>query len=205
MAGSVKKAKGAGRAKSDTPPIANKSEYQKALRELKKHDRLYHQEDAPEVSDAEYDTLRRRVEAYEETQQEQDLFKGAKDSIGAKPARGFKKVQHEAALYSLANSFEEEEFRDFITRTRKFLSLKETEPLALRGEPKIDGLSLSLTYEKGALVLAATRGDGTIGEDVTANARTLANKYIPKTLRKTAGTPPPEQLIVRGGNLYDAG
>ena len=192
------KPKGGLKPSADTP-LKSKAEYEKALAELKRHDIFYYQEDNPQISDADYDALRRRVEAYEETNQPEDLFaSAAKDSIGAKPARGFSKVAHEAALYSLGNSFDSQEFHDFVERSRKFLSLKDTEPLALRGEPKIDGLSLSLTYENGELVLAATRGDGSVGENVTANARTLSDKYIPKKLRGKSGTAIPERLIVRG-------
>ena len=97
--------------------------------------------------------------------------------MGAAPARGFAKVRHAVLMLSLQNAFDPEEVQDFVGRIRRFLNLKEDEPLAFMAEPKIDGLSMSLRYEGGDLVTAATRGDGSEGEDVTANIRTL--KEVP--------------------------
>ena len=133
----------------------------------------YHTQDAPDLSDAEYDRLKRRNQAIEE------WFPGLKradspsDKVGAAPAEGFGKVRHDVAMLSLGNAFEDEDVVDFDARIRKYLGLPGGTPLAFTAEPKIDGLSLSLRYENGDLVQAATRGDGAVGENVTANARTI--------------------------------
>ena len=204
------KKRGAG--ESGAGPLASKRAYEKARKELERHDRLYHGEDAPEISDAEYDALRRRVEAWEA---ENDLLAGlpaASARVGAAPAKGFAKVRHEHAMFSLANTQSGEEFAEFVERVRKYLSLKEEEPLALRGEPKMDGLSVSLIYRKGELRRAATRGDGAVGEDVTANVRTIKDAFVPKKLRagggkggRAGGGGLPEALEVRGEVYMERG
>ena len=149
--------------------------------EIGKHDAAYYQKDAPTVSDAEYDALRRRYEAIEAAFPNLRTLESLSRKVGAAPARGFAKVRHAVPMLSLQNAFDAEEVADFVGRIRRFLNLKEDEPVAFTAEPKIDGLSMSLRYENGALVKAATRGDGFEGEDVTANIRTV--KEIPHQLK----------------------
>ncbi len=156
-------------------------------------DAAYYQSDAPEITDAEYDTLRRRLLAIEEAFPDLKRAGSPSDSVGAAPAGTFGKVEHLKPMLSLDNLFEEEEVAEFIARIRRFLNLKEDEPVALTAEPKIDGLSCSLLYENGKLVRAATRGDGYTGEDVTPNIRTL--KEIPDELK---GKGWPARIEVRG-------
>ncbi len=154
-------------------------------------DKAYHGQDAPIMSDADYDALVNRNAAIEE--RFPDLKRGDSPSerVGFAAAEGFGKVTHAVRMLSLGNAFEEDEIREFDARIRRYLGLKETDPLAYTSEPKIDGLSLSLRYEEGRLVQAATRGDGAVGENVTANARTIGD--IPDRLQGA-----PEVLEVRG-------
>jgi DNA ligase (NAD+) len=161
-----------------TKPKA-KIELMRLSLEMEAHNKRYYQDDAPTVSDAEYDVLRRRVEAIEA--KFPDLVTGASptQTVGAAPARGFAKVQHVVPMLSLGNAFSDEEVTEFVERIQRFLKLDEIP--AIVAEPKIDGLSLSLRYENGELIRAATRGDGFTGEDVTANIRTI--KDIPTTLK----------------------
>ncbi|GJE57672.1 MULTISPECIES: NAD-dependent DNA ligase LigA [Methylobacterium] len=161
--------------------------------EIAEADRLYHGEDAPEISDAEYDALRRELEAIEARFPDLAGTGEASVSVGAKPSSRFEKVRHAVPMLSLGNAFADEEVEDFVARVRRFLNWPDGEPLAFTAEPKIDGLSLSLRYEKGQLVTAATRGDGEVGEKVTANARTVDD--IPEML---SGTGWPDVLEVRG-------
>jgi DNA ligase (NAD+) len=156
------------------------AELEHLAREIARHNRLYHSEDAPEISDAEYDALMRRNAELEA--QFPGLVREDSPSrqIGAAPAAHLSKVPHALPMLSLENAFSDEEVADFVGRVRRFLSLAGDQEVALTAEPKIDGLSCSLRYEKGELVLAATRGDGATGEDVTANVRTI--KDIPQTL-----------------------
>jgi DNA ligase (NAD+) len=158
-----------------------KAEHARLEAELAKHDAAYYQKDAPTVSDAEYDALRRRYEAIEEAFPSLRTLESLSRKVGAAPARGFAKVRHAVPMLSLQNAFDAEEVTDFVARIRRFLNLKEDEPIAFTAEPKIDGLSMSLRYENGALVKAATRGDGFEGEDVTANIRTV--KEVPHQLK----------------------
>src|SRR6201991_95394 len=147
-----------------------KAEHARLEAEIRKHDESYYQKDAPTVSDAQYDGLRRRYDAIEERFPELRTLESLSRTVGAAPARGFAKVRHSVPMLSLGNAFSSEEIDDFVDRIRRFLGLGEDIPIGFIAEPKIDGLSCSLTYEKGKLVLAATRGDGSEGEDVTANA-----------------------------------
>jgi DNA ligase (NAD+) len=160
--------------------------------EIARHDRAYHQEDAPTVSDAEYDALIRRNRELEA--QFPHLVRDDSPSrrVGAAPLGAFKKIRHRQPMLSLSNAFGEEDFTEFCARVRRFLGLAPDAPLAMIGEPKIDGLSISLTYEKGAFVRGATRGDGAEGEDVTENLRTL--KTLPEKLRGAA----PDFIEIRG-------
>ena len=151
----------------------------------------YHTEDAPEISDAEYDALKRRNAAIEARFPDLKRADSPSEQVGAPVAEGFGKVRHAVPMLSLANAFDAEEVTEFDARIRKYLGLGSDAPLAYTAEPKIDGLSLSLRYEKGLLVQAATRGDGAVGENVTANARTIEN--IPQELKNA-----PDLLEVRG-------
>jgi DNA ligase (NAD+) len=161
--------------------------------EISAHDKRYYQQDAPTISDAEYDELRRRYEAIEKQFPELHSLTSLTRKVGAAPSGRFKKVKHAVPMLSLGNAFTDEDVNDFVDRIRKFLRLGETEKVEFVAEPKIDGLSCSLRYEKGKLVQAATRGDGTEGEDVTANIRTI--KEIPHELK---GRNVPAVFEVRG-------
>ena len=158
---------------------------------LNEANNAYHTEDAPEISDAEYDALKRRNAAIEARFPDIKRADSPSEQVGAPVAEGFGKVRHAVPMLSLANAFDAEEVTEFDARIRKYLGLGSDAPLAYTAEPKIDGLSLSLRYEKGVLVQAATRGDGAVGENVTANARTIEN--IPQELKNA-----PDLLEVRG-------
>src|SRR6476660_8635924 len=149
--------------------------------EIKGHDERYYQKDAPSVSDAEYDALRRRYNDIEAKFPDLRTLDSLSRKVGAAPSRGFAKVRHAVPMLSLDNAFSEEDVTDFVGRIRRFLNLKEDEPLIFTAECKIDGLSMNLRYEHGTLVKAATRGDGFEGEDVTANIRTV--KEVPHQLK----------------------
>ncbi|MGO9484855.1 MAG: NAD-dependent DNA ligase LigA [Rhodomicrobium sp.] len=170
-----------------------KAEHDFLVRELERHDRLYYQEDQPEISDADYDRLRQRCEALEQQFPSLASEESPTEKVGAPPAAKFAKVRHAVRMLSLGNVFTDEEMRDFVGRVRRFLKLGEDTPLDVTAELKIDGLSVSLRYERGELVVAATRGDGSEGEDVTANVRTIAD--IPVKLK---GRNVPELFEVRG-------
>ncbi|MGP9809887.1 NAD-dependent DNA ligase LigA [Rhodopseudomonas sp. NSM] len=159
--------------------------------EIERHNSAYYQHDAPTVSDAEYDGLRRRLEAIEAKFPELVSDSSPTQTVGAAPARGFAKVQHAVPMLSLGNAFADDEVTEFVERVQRFLRLDDVP--AIVAEPKIDGLSLSLRYERGELVRAATRGDGFTGEDVTANVRTI--KDIPNELRVSR---PPAACELRG-------
>ncbi len=145
------------------------------------HDKAYYDDDAPGISDADYDALRKRLGELEATFPELVSGQSPSARVGAKPSGKFAKVQHRVPMLSLANGFSDADVEDFIGRIRRFLNLDESGALAFTAEPKIDGLSIALRYEAGVLVEAATRGDGAEGENVTANARTL--KDVPEKLR----------------------
>src|SRR5712692_6863862 len=157
-----------------------KAELKRLAAEIATHDRRYYQEDAPTVSDAAYDALRRRNEEIEARFPALARADSPSRRVGAQPAQKFAKVRHAVPMLSLGNAFADEEVADFVERVRRFLRLAETERLVFTAEPKIDGLSCSLRYEGARLVNAATRGDGFEGEDVTANVRTIGD--IPQKL-----------------------
>ena len=159
--------------------------------ELARANEAYHQLDAPEITDAEYDVLKRRLQAIEAHFPALALAESPTRKVGAAPADGFAKVRHAQPMLSLENAFSDAEVDEFLARIRKFLGLNETAHLAFTAEPKIDGLSLSLRYEGGRLVQAATRGDGDVGENVTTNVATIAD--IPQSLIGA-----PDLLEVRG-------
>jgi DNA ligase (NAD+) len=158
--------------------------------EIARHNRLYHSEDAPEISDADYDALVRENAALEAEYPHLVRADSPSKLVGAAPAAHLAKVPHARPMLSLDNAFSEEDVREFVGRVRRFLNLAEDEPVALTAEPKIDGLSCSLRYEHGRLVLAATRGDGAIGEDVTANVLTIGD--VVQTLNPS---PEGEELV----------
>jgi DNA ligase (NAD+) len=174
-----------------TPPQARK-EHAKLGEEIAEHDRRYYAEDAPSISDADYDALRQRYEALEVRFPELATPESLTQRVGVAPSEKFAKVRHKVPMLSLGNIFSDEEVGEFVARVRRFLGLSTDAPLAITAEPKIDGLSCSLRYENGVFVQAATRGDGYEGEDVTNNVRTIGE--VPHKLAGDA----PDVLEVRG-------
>ena len=173
-------------------PIEARIEHARLAEELSKHDQHYYQEDAPVISDAQYDALRQRYEALEKKFPELVTDQSLTQKVGSKPSEKFAKIKHSAPMLSLGNVFSNEDVWDFVARVRRFLGFAQSHKICFTAEPKIDGLSCSLRYERGVLISAATRGDGFEGEDVTANIQTL--KEIPRQLAGAA----PEILEVRG-------
>jgi DNA ligase (NAD+) len=187
------------KAKARTPidvealsPDAAKAELERLAGEIAGHDAAYFQEDAPVVSDAAYDALKARALAIEERFPDLAAVTGVARRVGAPPQEKFGKVQHRVPMLSLDNAFAEEDVEAFVGRIRRFLGLDADVDLAITAEPKIDGLSCSLRYERGTLVVAATRGDGAEGEDVTANVKTLQD--VPHRLTGAV----PDVVEVRG-------
>ena len=166
-------------------------ELQRLAYEIAYHDRLYHEKDAPKISDAAYDALRRRNEAIEKRFPHLIRTDSPSQKVGATPSRGFAKVSHAYPMLSLDNGFSSEEMEDFTKRIQRFLGISHF--IDLIAEPKYDGLSCSLTYKAGHLIQAATRGDSLIGEDITANIRTIRD--IPQVLLKDA---PSFSIEIRG-------
>lgn len=185
--------------KTDKTPVAlltpkqAKAEYARLQTEISAHDKRYYQQDRPSISDAEYDDLRKRYNAIEERFPDLRTLESLSLKVGAAPSGRFKKVRHAIPMLSLDNAFAEQDVADFVGRIRRFLKLGEDQKISFSAEPKIDGLSMSLRYEEGELVTAATRGDGAEGEDVTANIRTLHD--VPHKLK---GRNLPSVCEVRG-------
>ena len=164
-----------------------KAEHARLTVAISDHDRRYYQQDRPTITDAAYDALRARYNAIEARFPDLRTLESLSLKVGVAPSGKFRKVRHAVPMLSLDNAFAEQDVVDFVARIRRFLKLGEDETIAFSAEPKIDGLSMSLRYEDGDLVTAATRGDGAEGEDVTANIRTLKDvpqhlkgKHIPK-------------------------
>jgi len=171
----------------------SRAEHARLEAEIAAHDRRYYQEDAPTVSDAQYDKLRQRYAAIEARFPQLRTAASLTQRVGAAPSARFAKVRHALPMLSLDNAFSEDDVSDFVGRIRRFLRLGDGDEIAFSAEPKIDGLSMSLRYEQGALITGATRGDGNEGEDVTANIKTLAD--IPQRLK---GTGLPAICEIRG-------
>jgi DNA ligase (NAD+) len=169
------------------------AELERLAGEIARHDALYYRQDAPEISDAEYDALRLRNAEIEVRFPALRRPDSPSQRIGAAPVEAFGKVRHAVPMLSLGNAFAEEEVAEFAQRVRRFLGLGAEEPVEVVAEPKIDGLSISLTYDEGRLALAATRGDGVEGENVTANVRTI--RQVPQRLD---GKGIPDRIEVRG-------
>ncbi|MEO1139830.1 MAG: NAD-dependent DNA ligase LigA, partial [Pseudomonadota bacterium] len=182
---------GAGIAVEQLTKAEAEAELARLAKELVTANAAYHQKDAPEISDAAYDALKARNQAIEARFPDLKRADSPSDQVGAAPAEGFTKVTHAVRMLSLSNAFDEEDITEFDDRIRRYLGLTREAPLSYTAEPKIDGLSLSLRYEAGKLVQAATRGDGTVGENVTANAKTI--DVIPRQLDGA-----PDVLEVRG-------
>ncbi len=164
----------------DLTPLEARMEHGALGEELAAHDQRDHRDDAPTISDAEYDALRRRYLAIEAAFPDLKSAGSQADKVGAAPSAKFAKIRHSVPMLSLSNCFSDDDVQDFAGRIRRFLDLGAEKMLVLTAEPKIDGLSCSLRYERGVLVYAATRGDGAEGEDVTTNVRTI--KEVPHRL-----------------------
>src|SRR6266850_858134 len=177
-----------------------RAEHKRLAEEIAYHDKLYHEQDAPEISDAEYDRLRQRLKAIEERLPDLIDSSSPTQRVAPTPTTAFAKVRHAKPMLSLDNAFTDEELQGFFDRVRRGLEretdIKPDAEIAFACEPKIDGLSISLRYEDGEFVVGATRGDGTTGEDVTANLRTV--KDIPHKLKGKAPRGFPRALDVRG-------
>jgi DNA ligase (NAD+) len=178
---------------SDLTEKQAKAEHVRLHAEISEHDKRYYADDAPTVTDAEYDGLRKRYGEIEQRFPDLRTLDSLTLKVGVAPTGRFPKVRHAVPMLSLDNAFSEEDVTKFVERIRRFLKLSADEPLAITAEPKIDGLSMSLRYENGELAKAATRGDGAEGEDVTANIKTL--KDVPHKLK---GKAVPAVAEVRG-------
>ncbi len=169
------------------------AELERLAVEIGRHDQRYYLDAAPEIDDAAYDELRRRNLAIEERYPDLRRPDSPSQRVGAPPAEGFEKVEHRTPMLSLENAFADDDVTEFFARVRRFLGLEDDEPVDVVGEPKIDGISAAVRYEGGHLTVGATRGDGSVGENITANLRTVRD--LPLRLH---GTDVPEILEVRG-------
>ncbi len=176
----------------DLEQLDAKVRHAELIKEIRKADEAYYQKDTPEITDAAYDALRKELEEIEAAHPELVTKESPTQTIGAKPAQGFKKIKHAKPMLSLSNVFSSAELENFITKIKRFLNKHHLEKIEILAEPKIDGLSCSLVYKNRKLVQAATRGDGTEGEDITANVMTIGD--ILKTLPDNA----PEYAEIRG-------
>ncbi len=169
-----------------------KNRHKELSKEILKHDQKYYDDDNPELSDSDYDALRQELLEIENKYPELISKNSPSQKVGIKPSKGFKKIKHKVPMLSLGNVFSEEDLNDFLQRVRKFLGVSDSEVLEIAAEPKIDGLSCSIRYEKGELIYAATRGDGYEGEDITENVKTISD--IPHQLKGNY----PDILEIRG-------
>jgi DNA ligase (NAD+) len=176
----------------DLAPDEAAAELARLARELARHDVLYHGKDAPEISDADYDTLKRRNEELEAAFPDLVRADSPSRKVGAAPAAGFQQITHSRPMLSLDNTFSDEDVADFVAGIYRFLGRLPDGSISFTAEPKIDGLSMSIRYVGRRMVSAATRGDGTVGENVTANIRTIAE--IPQVLPDDA----PDVVEIRG-------
>ncbi|MEM9473240.1 MAG: NAD-dependent DNA ligase LigA [Pseudomonadota bacterium] len=174
-------------------PLEATDELERLAAEIARHDEAYHREDAPVISDADYDALRRRNDEIEAAFPDLVLANSPSQRVGAAPSEKFGKVRHAVSMLSLGNAFADEDVHEFVARIRRFLKLADDEVVEVTAEPKIDGLSISLRYENGRLVQAATRGDGQEGENVTRNVETIGD--VPRTV---SGNDFPGVFEVRG-------
>lgn len=174
----------------DTEFEEARARHKAIVKEIDRHDIAYHQNDDPEITDADYDALRNELNALEQKYPDLVDKNSPSQKVGAAPAKGFKKVKHSVAMLSLSNLFTEEDLQDFLQKIKRFLNVDHD--IEMVAEPKIDGLSCSLRYEGGKLVMAATRGDGFEGEDITANVAHIED--VPKQLPQGV----PDILEVRG-------
>ncbi len=174
-------------------PLEAADELERLAAEIARHDEAYHREDAPVISDADYDALRRRNDEIEAAFPDLVLANSPSQRVGAAPSEKFSKVRHAVSMLSLGNAFADEDVHEFVARIRRFLKLADDEVVEVTAEPKIDGLSISLRYENGRLVQAATRGDGQEGENVTRNVETIRD--VPRTV---SGNDFPGVFEVRG-------
>ena len=177
----------------DLPRNVAEQEIEFLYGEIKRHDDLYHKHDQPEIADADYDRLVRRTREIEANFPDLITDDSPSHRVGAAPLDKFEKVTHRAPMLSLDNAMNDDDVAEFLKRVRRFLNIAEDEVIEIVAEPKIDGLSASLRYENGLFVQGATRGDGSVGEDITPNLRTIRD--IPLTL---ATDDPPPVLEVRG-------
>lgn len=183
-------------------PLEAAADMATLAKDIQRHDKLYHQADAPEISDAAYDTLRKRyMELLEAFPNCAPKDYKPEEKLGATPAAGFTKITHAVPMLSLGNAFSDEDIENFVARLKKQLLLNDNDSLELMAEPKIDGLSATIRYEKGKLVQAATRGDGAVGENITTNVLTIKN--IPHELKVIDKETPPAILEVRGEIYMD--
>jgi DNA ligase (NAD+) len=171
----------------------NQDKYDALIAQIRAADEAYYQNDAPDLTDAQYDALRMELRAMEDLYPDIVRADSPTQSVGAKPSGRFGKIKHRVPMLSLDNAFSDEDVQDFTARARRFLGLKDDVGMAFTAEPKIDGLSAAVRYERGVLIEGATRGDGAVGEDITRNLRTLGD--VPKTL---SGSGWPDVLEVRG-------
>jgi DNA ligase (NAD+) len=182
---------------SQSAGLAVKSRIEKLRAEITLHQRAYHQEDAPVITDAQYDVLVKELQRLESEHPELAPGLSPVDQVGFSPKREFREVVHRVPMLSLNNAFEANDVAQFVSRLLQGLKLAEQDPpLRFNAELKFDGIAVSLRYEQGRLVQAATRGDGSVGEDVTPNILTIGN--IPQRLVVQKSQPTPDVLEVRG-------
>src|SRR5437588_6631227 len=168
--------------------VSVQKEIDRLREQLRRHEYLYYVMDAPEISDAEYDRLMNELKALEKMNPQLITPDSPTQRVGGKPREGFQKVPHSRPMLSLDNAYNEEELRDWDRRVRELAGSDKIEYVC---EFKLDGMSLALTYEDGRLLRGVTRGDGSVGEDVTSNVRTMRSVplSVPAAVLKKSGVP----------------